>query len=147
MRRCKGGSVYPVQERIRDARLSFVSGHASLSVYSMSFSVLYLQARMGSRDFRLVKPLIQVTSDSILITDSLPTTLLPKVGCVFFAFFTSLSRVSDYKHHPEVGPSQRGSPSPPPRTWPVELSWALWSPGWLIASWWPGTPLHRLEKV
>lgn len=70
------------EERIRDARLSFVSGHASLSVYSMSFSVLYLQARMGSRDFRLVKPLIQV-------------------GCVFFAFFTSLSRVSDYKHHPE----------------------------------------------
>jgi len=70
------------QNRIHDARLSFVSGHASLSVYSMCFAILYLQARMGSRDFRLVKPLIQV-------------------GCVLFAFFTCLTRVSDYKHHPE----------------------------------------------
>lgn len=69
-------------ERLHDARLSFVSGHASLSVYSMGFSVLYLQARMGNRDFRLVKPLIQV-------------------GCLLFAFFTCLTRVSDYKHHPE----------------------------------------------
>ena len=25
-----------------------------------------------------------------------------KVGCVLFAFFTCLTRVSDYKHHPEV---------------------------------------------
>ena len=50
----------PVQRRLHDARLSFVSGHASLSTYSMTFTVLYLQRGMGSRDFRLVKPLIQV---------------------------------------------------------------------------------------
>ena len=25
-----------------------------------------------------------------------------QVGCVLFAFFTCLTRVSDYKHHPEV---------------------------------------------
>ena len=31
------------QERLHDARLSFVSGHASLSAYSMTFTVLYLQ--------------------------------------------------------------------------------------------------------
>ena len=48
------------QERLHDARLSFVSGHASLSVYSMTYTVLYLQRGMGSKDFRLVKPLIQV---------------------------------------------------------------------------------------
>ena len=78
------------QERLHDARLSFVSGHASLSAYSMTFTVLYLQVMivfvlvmmmmviliimvmimtftvlylqrgMGSKDFRLVKPLIQV---------------------------------------------------------------------------------------
>ena len=50
------------QERLHDARLSFVSGHASLSVYSMTYTVLYLQRGMGSKDFRLVKPLIQVIS-------------------------------------------------------------------------------------
>ena len=48
------------QERLHDARLSFVSGHASLSAYSMTYTVLYLQRGMGSKDFRLVKPLIQV---------------------------------------------------------------------------------------
>jgi len=72
-------------DRMKDSRLSFVSGHASLSSYSMAFCVLYLQGRMGNRagpkDFRLVKPLIQV-------------------GCVLFAFFTCLTRISDYKHHP-----------------------------------------------
>jgi len=69
-------------ERMHDMRLSFVSGHASLSVYSMWFSIVYIQRRMGTRNYRLVKPLIQV-------------------GCAMFALFTSLSRVSDYKHHPE----------------------------------------------
>ena len=49
-----------MQRRLHDARLSFVSGHASLSTYSMTYTVLYLQRGMGSRDFRLVKPLIQV---------------------------------------------------------------------------------------
>lgn len=67
---------------LHDMRLSFVSGHASLSSYSMWFCILYLHQRMVSRNFRLVKPLIQV-------------------GCALFAVFTSLSRVSDYKHHPE----------------------------------------------
>ena len=68
--------------RMHDMRLSWVSGHASLSAYSMWFCILYLHQRMVSRNFRLVKPLIQV-------------------GCSLFAVFTSLSRVSDYKHHPE----------------------------------------------
>ena len=62
-------------------RLSFVSGHASLSAYSMWFCVVFLQQRMDTRNFRLVKPLIQVC-------------------CALFAVFTSLTRVSDYKHHP-----------------------------------------------
>jgi len=68
-------------KRLHDARLSFVSGHASLSVFSMSFSIIYLQYQMVGRDYRLTKPLIQV-------------------GCALFALFTSLTRISDYKHHP-----------------------------------------------
>jgi len=71
-----------LEERMHDMRLSFVSGHASLSAYSMWFSILYLQKRMVTRNFRLVKPLIQV-------------------GCGMCALFTCLSRISDNKHHPE----------------------------------------------
>ena len=77
-----GLSDSELRSRLHDMRLSFVSGHASLSTYSMWFSIVYLHQRMATRNFRLVKPLIQV-------------------GCALFAVFTSLTRVSDYKHHPE----------------------------------------------
>ena len=66
--------------RMHDMRLSWVSGHASLSAYSMWFCIVFLHQRMSTRNFRLVRPLIQV-------------------GCALFAVFTSLTRVSDYKHH------------------------------------------------
>ena len=68
--------------RMHDMRLSWVSGHASLSAYSMWFCIVFLHQRMSTRNFRLVRPLIQV-------------------GCALFAVFTSLTRVSDYKHHAE----------------------------------------------
>ena len=68
--------------RMYDMRLSWVSGHASLSAYSMWFCIVFLHQRMSTRNFRLVRPLIQV-------------------GCALFAVFTSLTRVSDYKHHAE----------------------------------------------
>jgi len=70
-----------IKDRVRGARLSFPSGHSSISVYCMWFCIVYLQGRMGSKDFRLVKPLIQV-------------------GCALFAVFTCLTRISDYMHHP-----------------------------------------------
>lgn len=68
------------EDMLRDTRLSFVSGHASMSAYSMCFTVIYIHRRMVTRNYRLVKPLIQVT-------------------CALFALFTSLSRISDHKHH------------------------------------------------
>ncbi len=70
--------------RVHDAHLSFVSGHASFSFQAMTFMAMYLQARLVRRN----KP---------------PRTLLIplwQLAGVVFAFFTSLSRVSDYKHHP-----------------------------------------------
>lgn len=67
-------------DMLRDMRLSFVSGHASMSTYSMCFTIIYIHRRMVTRNYRLVKPLIQVT-------------------CALFALFTSLSRISDHKHH------------------------------------------------
>ena len=82
---CLGQEELPVGERehrLHEMRLSFPSGHASLSAYSMWFCVVYIQQRMDTRNFRLLKPLIQVC-------------------CALFAVYTSLTRVSDYKHHPE----------------------------------------------
>lgn len=68
------------QSLIREARLSFPSGHASFSTYSMIFAILYVQARLQWRSVLLVRPLLQL----ILF---------------YMAFYTCLSRVSDYKHH------------------------------------------------
>lgn len=65
---------------IREARLSFPSGHASFSSYSMIFAILYVQARLQWRSVRLLRPLVQLV-------------------LFYMAFYTCLSRVSDYKHH------------------------------------------------
>ena len=64
----------------RDARLSFLSGHSSYSAYSATFAVLYIQSSLDISIFGLIKPIIQVLIISL-------------------AYYTGLSRVSDYKHH------------------------------------------------
>ncbi|PNI71365.1 T0036866 isoform 2, partial [Pan troglodytes] len=56
-------------------------GHASFSMYTMLYLVLYLQARFTWRGARLLRPLLQFT-------------------LIMMAFYTGLSRVSDHKHHP-----------------------------------------------
>lgn len=68
------------QSLIREARLSFPSGHASFSSYSMIFAILYVQARLQWRSVLLLRPLVQLV-------------------LFYMAFYTCLSRVSDYKHH------------------------------------------------
>jgi len=66
---------------IKDARLSFYSGHSSLCFYSAWFLALYLQARIyRPLVSRLVLPMIQV---------------LLFVGASYVTF----TRVSDYRHH------------------------------------------------
>jgi phosphatidate phosphatase len=68
--------------QVEEARKSFLSGHTSISFQSMTFIILYLQARLAfpcSETFIL--PFLQL--------------------CAFcFAFFTALSRVMDNAHHP-----------------------------------------------
>lgn len=66
--------------QLRQMRLSFPSGHASFSMYTMIFVAFYLQYRMQWNGSTLFRPLLQ-----FLI--------------IMMAWFTSLSRVSDYKHH------------------------------------------------
>ncbi|XP_015340429.1 phospholipid phosphatase 3 isoform X1 [Marmota marmota marmota] len=74
--RCRGDD-----SKVQEARKSFFSGHASFSMYTMLYLVLYLQARFTWRGARLLRPLLQFT-------------------LIMMAFYTGLSRVSDHKHHP-----------------------------------------------
>ena len=71
-------------DRIKDARLSFFSGHASCSFSAMIFVILYLQARISKG------------------RSPFPSYFVPfmQTATFVFALFTSFSRVSDYKHHP-----------------------------------------------
>lgn len=74
--RCRGED-----SKVQEARKSFFSGHASFSMFTMLYLVLYLQARFTWRGARLLRPLLQFT-------------------LLMMAFYTGLSRVSDHKHHP-----------------------------------------------
>lgn len=65
---------------IREARVSFPSGHSSFTVYSMVFVIIYLEARMKMSVSRILKTLFQLTAFII-------------------AWHTCMSRVSDFKHH------------------------------------------------
>jgi len=67
----------------KESLLSFPSGHTSLITYAMVFAVGYLELRMPS-------PLIKV---SFLAKPMLQVALL------LVAWYISLSRISDYKHH------------------------------------------------
>jgi phosphatidate phosphatase len=65
---------------IKEARLSFPSGHSSFTVYSMLFVIIYLEARLVGKRTRWIKLVIQM--------------------CAFIAaWHTCMSRVSDFKHH------------------------------------------------
>lgn len=68
------------EEQLRDMKLSFPSGHSSFSMYAMFFAALYLHFTMTWKGSKLLKYLLQFIFVSL-------------------AWFTALSRVSDYKHH------------------------------------------------
>ncbi|CAL4060817.1 unnamed protein product, partial [Meganyctiphanes norvegica] len=65
---------------INQARLSFPSGHASISAYAMVYFIMYLQAQFYIRRIRCIKPLLQLI-------------------CIVVALFISLTRIQDFKHH------------------------------------------------
>lgn len=65
---------------IREARVSFPSGHSSFTVFSMVFVIIYLEARFQVSRLRFVKTFIQL-------------------ACFIAAWHTCMSRVSDFKHH------------------------------------------------
>jgi len=87
-----GGKTTP--EMLHQARLSFLSGHSSFSFYCATYLVVYLQARLTNfpnttrhvvrslyRILKIFKPFLQF-------------------GMITLALWISLTRISDYFHHP-----------------------------------------------
>ena len=82
-------------KQLHEARLSFMSGHTSFSFYCAVFLTVYLQARLSNfppssqtwvhlsyRTIKVFRPFIQFF-------------------LLILSFWISLTRVSDYYHHPE----------------------------------------------
>jgi phosphatidate phosphatase len=65
---------------LKEMRLSFPSGHSSFSFYTMLFCTVYLHKRMTWKASKLLKHALQFVLLAV-------------------AWFTCLSRISDYKHH------------------------------------------------
>ncbi|XP_058791354.1 putative phosphatidate phosphatase [Phymastichus coffea] len=65
---------------LKELRLSFPSGHSSFSAYTMIYLALYLQLRMTWRGSKLLRHFLQFL-------------------CIMMAWFTAMTRISNYKHH------------------------------------------------
>lgn len=65
---------------LKEMRLSFPSGHSSFSMYTLIYCAIYLQCRMNWRGSKLLKHFLQFL-------------------LILLAWYTCLSRISDYKHH------------------------------------------------
>ncbi|XP_017493487.1 PREDICTED: putative phosphatidate phosphatase [Rhagoletis zephyria] len=72
------GSATP--RMLKHMRLSFPSAHASFACFTMIYMAIYLQKRMSWERCKMVKHFMQFL-------------------LVMFAWYTSLTRVSDYQHH------------------------------------------------
>lgn len=68
--------------QLKEMRLSFMSGHSSFSAYTMLYAVLYIHARVPWRNS------LAVAARTVV-----------QVALLSLAWYTALSRVSDYKHH------------------------------------------------
>ncbi|XP_073814214.1 wunen-2 [Musca autumnalis] len=65
---------------IKESHLSFPSGHASFTCFTMIYTAIYLHKRLTCSRSKMFKHLLQFIF-------------------LMFAWYTSLTRVSDYKHH------------------------------------------------
>uniref|UniRef100_A0A8D7ZSS6 Phosphatidate phosphatase n=4 Tax=Culex pipiens TaxID=7175 RepID=A0A8D7ZSS6_CULPI len=73
-------STLSSERMIKEMRLSFPSGHSSFSMYTLVYCAIYLQSRMNWRGSKLLKHFLQFL-------------------LILLAWYTCLSRISDYKHH------------------------------------------------
>ncbi|XP_011498099.1 PREDICTED: putative phosphatidate phosphatase [Ceratosolen solmsi marchali] len=65
---------------LKELRLSFPSGHSSFSAYTMIYLALYLQLRLTWKGSKLLRHFLQFI-------------------CIMMAWFTAMTRISNYKHH------------------------------------------------
>lgn len=82
------------EKKLHEARLSFLSGHASFSFYCATYLVVYLQARLTN---------FPASSNQIVTTlYRMLKVFRPflQFGMISLAFWISLTRISDYFHHP-----------------------------------------------
>lgn len=73
-------SAISTPRMLKEMRLSFPSGHSSFSMYTLIYCAIYLQSRMNWRGSKLLKHFLQFL-------------------LIMLAWYTCLSRISDYKHH------------------------------------------------
>uniref|UniRef100_A0A1Q3FHC6 Putative lipid phosphate phosphatase n=1 Tax=Culex tarsalis TaxID=7177 RepID=A0A1Q3FHC6_CULTA len=73
-------STLSSERMLKEVRLSFPSGHSSFSMYTLVYCAIYLQSRMNWRGSKLLKHFLQFL-------------------LILLAWYTCLSRISDYKHH------------------------------------------------
>ena len=87
---CKGQeeehSSWNTPWKAKNAHMSFVSGHSSMAWQAAIFCVLYIQSRIPKTNPQLVHSILVVPFVQLLI--------------IILAYFTSLTRVKDYWHHP-----------------------------------------------
>jgi phosphatidate phosphatase len=77
---CDGKDEGSTERMLKEMRLSFPSGHSSFSLYTMVYAGIYLHSRFNWEGSKLLKHFIQYL-------------------LVLIAWYTCLSRISDYKHH------------------------------------------------
>ena len=90
-------------EEVREARKSFLSGHTSLSFYTATFLIVYIQARLrrmgseylGDSENKSVKMYKMMFSGLKILRPFL------QFGIFSVAYYISLTRISDYKHFSE----------------------------------------------
>jgi len=81
---------------LKEARLSFMSGHSSFSFFCAVFLIIYLQIRVPSIYLEKTKRSVRKVI-SLLMRH---TRLFWQFGLGILAFWISMTRVADYFHHP-----------------------------------------------
>jgi phosphatidate phosphatase len=65
--------------KVKEARFSFPSGHSSFAWFTMTFLIVFVEARLQLLKLRYIKPLIQMAA-------------------FIAAYVTAISRIPDYHH-------------------------------------------------
>ena len=91
---CLGLDGNTTVKMLKEARMSFMSGHSSFSFYCATFLVFYLQARLN----KFPETSLTFVNKSVKILKVIRPFV--QFGISILAFWIALTRISDYYHHP-----------------------------------------------